>query len=448
MNNKQIGIVICNYNKSDYVVNCIQSVLESDMDDFDIYVVDNASTDDSVERIRELYEDRVTLLVNERNLGGSGGFNTGIRKVLEGQYPYLMCLDNDVLVDEAAISALHVYMQTHPDIGMLGSRVYHMEEPDYIQQFGLNLDFRNYIADTLYANVLEDGTIPELLYCDTVATCSVMVRTEAVKKAGIMPEDNFIYWDDMEWGWRIRQAGYQVAAYGASKVLHTKGAANRNNAVFTNYYNMRNRIHFFLKYIPEEQLDDFSYKMLDSVFDGMYECMYREEHCSARALLFALDDAMHGVRGKAVAGRLMNTDTLYNRLDEVLEGRTAFIMEENGCDWLAANIREYIAGKYPGLREVKMPNVDKTPDSMEKPELDAEKGNRAEKVLQIALCSYIMNVTDFSLEKVYVDEEYNIFSEESEIEIIRNYAYSRALFIYQNQSLFLENVRKLKEGIQ
>lgn len=69
---KKIGIVICNYNKKEYVVNCIQSVLESKTDDFDIYVVDNASTDDSVKAIRETYGGKVTVLVNKENLGGSG----------------------------------------------------------------------------------------------------------------------------------------------------------------------------------------------------------------------------------------------------------------------------------------------------------------------------------------------------------------------------------------
>lgn len=80
---KKIGIVICNYNKSEYVVNCIQSVLESKTDDFDIFVVDNASTDNSVEAVRNRYGDQVNVLVNSENLGGSGGFNTGIRTVLE-----------------------------------------------------------------------------------------------------------------------------------------------------------------------------------------------------------------------------------------------------------------------------------------------------------------------------------------------------------------------------
>lgn len=421
MSVSSIGIVICNYNKSSYVVNCIQSVLESDIDNFDIYVVDNASTDDSVEQIEKNFGDKVTLLINKENLGGSGGFNTGIRKVLEGGYPYIMCLDNDALVDEEAISALFSCMEEHPEIGMLGSRVYHMEEPDYVQQFGLNIDFDNYIVDTLYANAYEDGTIPELLYCDTVATCSVMVRTEAVRKAGIMPEDNFIYWDDMEWGYRIGLAGYKVAAYGKSKALHIKGAANRNNAVFTNYYNMRNRIHFFAKYIQESQLEDFTEYMLDSVFDTIYESMYRDEHCSAMAVRYALEDAMHGVRGRADAYKMINEDEVYDGMESVFTGQKTFSIAHNDNQWLEENVREYIQINYPNIYEVDYGKAD----------------------VNVVLCDYIMNIREFCPRNVYIDDYYNVLSDENQWEIISNYSYSKALFLYMNRSVFLENIRKI-----
>ncbi len=66
---KQVGIVVCNYNKKDDVLACIQSILESKFRDYDIYVVDNASTDGSPEAIRKTYGTQVALLVNQENLG-------------------------------------------------------------------------------------------------------------------------------------------------------------------------------------------------------------------------------------------------------------------------------------------------------------------------------------------------------------------------------------------
>lgn len=79
--------------------------------------------------------------------------------------------------------------------------MYHKQFPDYIQQCGLMIDFEHCQAHTLYADRLEDGSLPEVVECDTVATCAVMIRGDAIRTTdvGIMPEDNFIYWDDMEW---------------------------------------------------------------------------------------------------------------------------------------------------------------------------------------------------------------------------------------------------------
>ena len=419
-----IGIVICNYNKSQYVVNCIQSVLESDIDDYTVYVVDNASTDDSVEKINQQFSGRVTLIVNQENLGGSGGFNRGLREALAAGHPYIMCLDNDVLVDESAVGELFSYMQENPRVGMLGSRVYHMEEPDYVQQFGLNIDFQNYIVDTLYANALEDGTIPDYVECDTVATCSVMLRAAAIQKAGLMPEDNFIYWDDMEWGWRIKQAGYAVAALGRSKVLHTKGADNRNNAVFTNYYSVRNRIHFFMKYIEDAQLDDFADAMLDSVYDSIYERMYRDEYSTAQAIRFALDDAMHGVRGRADEYKLRPEKELYRALDNLLESHRTYRVDAREHEAAAEELRQYIQRNYPMLKETSSENAQ----------------------MILVPCDYVMNVKDFSLTKIYVDEYHNVFSSEQEAELIRNYAFGKALFLYMNHTVFVEQMKKLRLG--
>ena len=85
---EKVGVVICNYNKAKDVIVCIRSVLESKNQDFHIYVVDNASSDDSVQRIRKEYGDnrKVTLICNNENLGGSGGFNTGLRIAEEQGY--------------------------------------------------------------------------------------------------------------------------------------------------------------------------------------------------------------------------------------------------------------------------------------------------------------------------------------------------------------------------
>ena len=151
------------------------------------------------------------MLVNAENLGGSGGFNTGLRKALEKGYEYLYCLDNDVLVDENAMGELVEFLDTHPDSGMAGSRVYHMENPGVIQQFGQIVDFKDYCTEAKFLGKTDADGIPDVEYSDAVAACSLMVRKSLIDEIGLMPEDNFLYWDDTEWGYRCNLAGYKVA---------------------------------------------------------------------------------------------------------------------------------------------------------------------------------------------------------------------------------------------
>jgi GT2 family glycosyltransferase len=108
--NRKLAIVICNWNKKDYVLKCVESVFASDFHDYDLIVVDNASMDGSAEAIAARFGDSLCLIANPENIGGSGGFNTGIREALKKDYRYICLLDNDVVIDAAALRKLVVYL--------------------------------------------------------------------------------------------------------------------------------------------------------------------------------------------------------------------------------------------------------------------------------------------------------------------------------------------------
>ncbi len=425
---KKIGIVICNYNKSEYVVNCIQSVLESKTDDFDIFVVDNASTDNSVEAVRNRYGDQVNVLVNSENLGGSGGFNTGIRTVLEKGYEYLYCLDNDVLVDENAIGARAAYLDAHGDTGVAGSIVYHMDYPEYVQQYGLNIDFENYTAITHYADVLDDGSIPNVNFCDTVATCSVMIRTSCIKNTdiGIMPEDNFIYWDDMEWIYRFTLAGFRVVTIKDSAVLHKMGSNARPSNTFINYYMWRNRINFFMRYTPEEKIDSMSFRVLGSVFDSLYESMYREEHNVMQTISYAFFDAVRGVRGKAAAHKILPNDANDDKLRAFLQDKNTYYIKGNKGE--AAEEEElahnFLTSLNTGLKRCEI-------------EAGAD--------FTVCLCDYVMHVKDGDRKVVYLDSEHSCILDKEDWTAVDHYEYAKSLFIYMNQAPFLDAVYTYRE---
>lgn len=424
---KPIGIVICNYNKKDAVLACIESVLESNMDDFDIYVVDNASTDGSVQAIQETYRDQVTLLANDINLGGSGGFNTGIRKVLEQDYSYVMCLDNDVLLDENAIQALYTFLETHPETGMVGSRVYHLEEPDYVQQFGLTIDFNKCCLETLYENHLEDGTIPEVVYCDAVATCSMMARTSAVKTIGVMPERNYIYWDDIEWGYLCGKAGYRVAAYGASKALHAMGAKKVSENTFPSYYIWRNWIHFFMKHTPEQELEKMSIVILQEAYKAIFECTYKEQHKLKETIVYAIHDAMNDNLGKAEPGKIFQADHPEDKMSELLKQNRSIAINLNGFEELRTEINDFMKERNDTI--------------------DLFWGENPEHELQLMICKSILQVKEPSEHLIYLDCLGNSIVDAEDRAFIRNYEFGLEFFLYSEQPHFLYQCKKLRGKI-
>lgn len=303
-NRPPIATVICNWNKKEYVLNCIKSVLEQDYANVDVFVVDNASTDGSAEAVRESYPE-VNLLVNSENLGGSAGFNTGIREALKHDYKYLWLLDNDVVVDKQALTELVNFMENNEGTGMAGSKLYFMTQPDLVQEFGAWIDWEKaHVApNKKYYSEAAEGEITENVEVDYVPACSVLVRAEAIRACGMMNETNFLYWDDMEWGFNIKQGGYKVFAVAASKVWHNMGTANKKSLLPT-YYFWRNRIRFFKRYVKAGKIPDCGRDvigaLMDDVFTALFTCQVFQKNNTYAVLKQAMEDGIRNVGGAIV----------------------------------------------------------------------------------------------------------------------------------------------------
>lgn len=424
---KKIGIVICNYNKKQYVLDCIQSVLESRFQDFDLYVVDNGSQDGSGKAIRETYPEQVTLICNQENLGGSGGFNTGLRVVHEKGYPYLMCVDNDVLMDENAIGNLYQFLEEHPEAGMAGAKVYHMEAPDYVQQFGQKIDFEYFCTEVNYYNAYEDGSMPEYLFTDSVAACALMVRRSIVDRIGIMPEENFLYWDDTEWCYRCNQAGYKVASVGNAVVLHAMGAKKEAVNTFPTYYAWRNWIRFFIKYTPESEWDRMAETFLGSVFQEVYEGLHKGEHHKVETIMLAYDDAIHNITGKAGENRIFPLDFRSEPWERLFRDTKTICINRKEYPETAERICRIAAELGYQIEWI---------DS-DAQNLFAEK--------EICICDSIFRVDDLERKRVYVDVNDCILQTEDDVLDVINYNYSKRSFIYGQKPLFLQKIREMRK---
>lgn len=296
---KDLGIVICNFNKVDYLKGCLESLYKSNFENltYDVIVVDNASTDKSPDFVRENYP-QIILLENQTNTGGSGGFDRGIRYAIQKEYSYVVLLDNDILLEENTILNLFKYIKANPKVGVVGSKICTMDNRDILQEMGSFIDFENrFNVYTPLKSHKDDISLPEIVVCDYVPACCMITTKEVLNKVGSFNTNHFIYWDDMDWCTRVKKAGYEIHAINSSRVFHKMGVANHTNT-FGLYYFERNRIMFFLKYIEEDKFDKFSNAICNWLLPLTFFSNLKGNYATPKSFLCAIDDLFIEKLGK------------------------------------------------------------------------------------------------------------------------------------------------------
>lgn len=242
-----VSVVIVTWNKRQYVLNLLTSLagIEKGACTLHITVVDNASTDDTVTAITERFPD-VHVIRNSENLGGTGGFNTGLAHILQqGGFDYCWLLDNDVEVDRQALVELVHVLESDPTIGVVGSQVRQLDNRDVINETG------GLVVPEVYGLVLLNHRVrvedfeqtpiaQELIPADYCAASSLLVRPEVLERVGLW-KDLFIHFDDVEWCLRVREAGFRVVCNPRSVVWHL--SADGKPITWILYYDVRNYLY-------------------------------------------------------------------------------------------------------------------------------------------------------------------------------------------------------------
>jgi len=248
-----VEAIIVTWNKKNDLVKLLKNFEDIDYprERLEIVVVDNNSSDGTAEAVRKDYP-QVRLIRNRENIGGAGGFNTGMRWALQSRprVEYLWLLDNDVLLDKNALNALVRVMDKNPDAAICGSKIMNIDNRNEFIEVGAFIDYH---SGDVRRNMPDEKMLenPDAVFeVDYVAACSLLARVRHVKKLGVWHDKFFIYWDDMEWGARFNAGGYKVLASNASVIYHPSwaGRVSDNSAIWRNYYRTRNALWFYNNY--------------------------------------------------------------------------------------------------------------------------------------------------------------------------------------------------------
>jgi len=246
----EVVVVIPNLNGKADLKACLDSVHAQSVS-AKIVVVDNASKDGSVKFIKKHYP-TVELLINDRNEGYTGGVNPGMQQAIDENVTYVVPFNNDAVADKDWLKHLKHYLDTHPKYGIAASKVLdargtHIDSTgDQFTVWGLPYPRGRGETDV---NKYDDDT--EIFAASGAAS---MYRVAMLKEIGLLDQDFFAYYEDVDISFRAQLAGWKVAFVPEAVVYHNTGATSSKIKGFTTYQTMKNQPLLLYKNVPRKYL--------------------------------------------------------------------------------------------------------------------------------------------------------------------------------------------------
>lgn len=253
MDRIDLAISVVSYNTKDFLRNCLNSIYQYTRGiKFEVILVDNGSTDGSIEMLRQEFP-QVKLIENRENLGFARANNQAIKK---SKGKYLLLFNPDSVFRANSLNKMIKFMDDHPEIGIVGCKIFNADgtiQPsnssfpnvftEFLRVFQLkrmisSVKLRKKIGEkwgkllglTLreYFRVYWDSE--RMREVDWVTGACLLVRREAIEEVGLLDENFFMYYEDTDWCYRMRKRGWKVFYYPFFEVVHYAGT---NDAEFS-----------------------------------------------------------------------------------------------------------------------------------------------------------------------------------------------------------------------
>lgn len=289
------------WNQKKDVIECLESVSKMDYPNFETVMVDNGSTDGTIEEVTRLFP-KVSIVRNASNLGCAEGVNGEIRHAIHANADYLFIIANDAVVEPSTLSELMEVAQKDPELGMIFPKVYYYQSRKIWFAKGINLNggvdwlrgrFQNFVQ-----NIEDDGSCEEECDADFYPGGFCVVNMAAVRKVGLLDPRYFIYFDDTEWLVRIARAGFRGRYAPKALTWHKASSAFGMESPIFHYYRTRNRLYFYRQFSPAGYFPLFLVYFFYEFFTQTIVRLYRSGmHAQIRAALWGMGDFFRGKMG-------------------------------------------------------------------------------------------------------------------------------------------------------
>ncbi len=236
-----LSIIIVNYNVKYFVQQCIESCIRASQNiKTEIIVVDNNSSDGSIDHLKNHFESSITLIANDQNLGFSKANNIGIQKA---RAPYILLLNPDTLVQEDTFEKCLEFYKTKKDAGAIGVRMIDgsgtfLKEskrgfPSPLTAFykitGLSKLFpKSKTFSKYHLGYLDEFKVHQV---DVLSGAFMMLRKETLNAIGLLDEDFFMYGEDIDLSYRVQKGGFKNYYLPSTTIIHYKGESTKKTSI-------------------------------------------------------------------------------------------------------------------------------------------------------------------------------------------------------------------------
>lgn len=270
-----VSVVIVNWKTPKLLARCLDSLREDPgYERFELIVVDNNSGDESVPMLKEQFP-FVRLIENKENAGFSKGCNQAI-VVAKGRH--ILLLNPDSVIIKDAISTMCRYLDENPAVGAVGPKVLNPDgtlqlacrrsfpsvSASFFRLTYLSHLFPNHPAVSRYNLTYADPD--DFLDVDALSGSCMMVRHTVIDKIGLLDEDIFMFGEDIDWCWRVKEAGFSVMYIPTAAVYHIHGAASRKRVIGTTINLHKGMEVFYRKHLAKKYWAPFNWLVYAAIW--------------------------------------------------------------------------------------------------------------------------------------------------------------------------------------
>jgi GT2 family glycosyltransferase len=247
-NSPLVFIIILNWNGKKDTIECLHSLEKVTYPNKKIIVVDNASSDGSVEEIQRLFSE-VEVIVNDTNLRFAGGNNVGIKRAIEQGAEYILLLNNDTIVEIDFLSRLVEEAQKNEKIGMVGPKIYYYSDPKRLWYAGGKIILWKGLIAHIGVHEIDEGQYDSIKETAYITGCCILVKRSVIETVGLLDESYYIYGEDADWCVRVARAGFKLIYVPSALIWHKLSVASGGHfSWFKNWNKLKSQLRLLWRY--------------------------------------------------------------------------------------------------------------------------------------------------------------------------------------------------------